>query len=208
MVKIAYLTGVSGAGKSYISRLLAKSVYVVSVDPISQRSALRVCPFLRSGIGSWQLWQTLFQFSDRRTIALAIATTLKELNTLPSSSSQSILVEGAILALDEWRLVFRQALEDCGISVVNEKLFWLDPPTEILLSRIQKRGIIKQQKINFQKAQVLFNKMAKQHINERYDNSEILIHKISEYFAVSMDKIASSESKNFEIVQQVISTSK
>lgn len=105
-------------------------------------------------------------------------------------------------------MLFRQALEDCGISIANEKMFWLDPPNEILLSRVQKRGILKQQKINFEKAQVLFRKMAKKHINERYDDSEILIRKLSEYFAVSIEKKVNSEGKHFDIVQQIISTSK
>lgn len=182
MTKIAYLTGVSGAGKSHIAKLFAKNIHVIEVDAIKEHSALRLCPGLKSDVDTWQFWKAMNKFCDIRT---ALAITIKERNALPLNPPQSILAEATILVLDEWRFAFRQALEDFGISITDEKLFWFDPSTEILLSRIKKKRNLKQHNLDLQKArerQVSFCKIADRYIDYRYSDSEILIREIFEYF--------------------------
>lgn len=182
MTKIAYLTGVSGAGKSHIAKLFPKNIHVIEIDPIKEHSALRLCPSLKSDVDAWQFWKAMSKFCDVRT---AISITFKERNALPYNPPQSILAEATILVLDEWRFAFRQALEDSGISITNEKLFWFDPPTEILLSRIKKKRNLKQHNLDLQKAQqrqVSFRTRAEGYIDYRYSDSNILVSEISEYF--------------------------
>jgi len=186
MLRIAYLIGPTGSGKTYITNKLRGSSHIITADAIQHWTAVRLCPFLTSGAFDWRLWKLLLKHCDVRN---AIQLTFRERNLIPSDNLRPILAEGAILGLSDFRHAFAEALKNEGLSIGEERVFWLDPKAPVLLSRVKERGRPNQSDYNLKKAEDSRRWFAKE-VGEldclRFDKSDDILSALRGYFDVTL----------------------
>lgn len=137
MRKIAYLIGITGAGKSHIARQLFDRAHWIEIDGVQFYAGREIFPPNRPEL-IWRrgAWRTALEEIDCRTL---FREALEELHFEALSSDRPLLIEGAILAWAPWRELFQLALQDFGLEFPEPKFFWLDPVPEQILANIQQR---------------------------------------------------------------------
>lgn len=128
MPKIAFLTGIPGAGKSYLSRriLSQQLAYFVIGDEVRRRAIQILLPNLRSHrVWSESLWDELCRSSDIQTAMDAAVFGF----VFPNEILQShLLVDAFVASHPQFQRSFVQAMRNGGYEVSDEALFWLDTP--------------------------------------------------------------------------------
>jgi hypothetical protein len=93
--KIAYLIGVSGAGKGYVADRLKDEFDVINGDAIHHLAGLRLCPFVKpERVWHWDLWEALVKHCDVRT---AMRLEIEAACGTLSGSGRPVLAEAVIL---------------------------------------------------------------------------------------------------------------
>jgi hypothetical protein len=183
MTKIAYIVGVTGAGKGHVADSLNSVSHVITVDGIQHFAGTRLAPFSIAGaVWNWEFWRSLLKHNDvPSAIQLAIE------NRHPGSLNDGIpiVAEAAILAMDDWRKAFAEALHRIDVTVDNEAIFWLDPPVEQLLLNIQTRDRPNQRDFDQKKAEdsrQWYRSQAKHLLHCRYESAETVTAAVQRFF--------------------------
>jgi hypothetical protein len=137
--KLALLLGVSGSGKTHVTKRLTSKPQVLTVDLIRTDAIHTVCkPEELEGydIHRWPIWETLLERTDVRE---GIAAGVK--NRCPGFDiNRDTLAEGGMLAHAGFRAAFLASLAELGFRSDETKVFWLDPEPDVVLKNVLDRG--------------------------------------------------------------------
>lgn len=149
MTRIAFIIGCSGAGKSYTANLFNNRAHVIHIDQIVGQAIMRLCPFMKPGVGSnRELWKSLLKYTDA---ADAIGYAIQHCYpTNQFNNGQPIVVEGTMLSCEEWRDTFVSALKKMGVVISSSEIFLLDVQPNQLFENIQRRGRKKEKHLKLQ----------------------------------------------------------
>ena len=134
MTKVAYVFGFSGSGKCYIAKTL-QDMQVIEVDDLRDIAARRFSPH---DTGLWRKWERRRDLFRTPDITSKFSQILAE-HWHELSGERPILAEGFDLGHDDWRKAFRAALELRGITITDERKFWIHPPAEVVLKNRRDR---------------------------------------------------------------------
>ena len=141
MPKVGFLIGISGTGKGYVSKSLAKEAEVVEFDGLRDKALARLFPDGRIPSDLWNRWDAALEQHD----VSSVISDLFKLNLPALSNDRPLLAEGIDLAHNGVRGAFRAALIARGIEITEERVFWLDPPAEVVKAHRGNRGRANQQ---------------------------------------------------------------
>jgi hypothetical protein len=145
-MRIAYLIGIPGTGKSLVAKKLLESnagrIQVMCGDHVLHWTAVRLCPYLKPG-HAWdtEFWRVMVRNTDlvsafRRTIMDMI-----NCKGIPGPETGTrFLAEATLLGDSDLRSVFHDALKQAGYAFAESRVFCLDVPPDEVLRRIKQRG--------------------------------------------------------------------
>jgi hypothetical protein len=152
--KMAFLTGVSGGGKTHLANQLAtEGCAVIPGDHVAHLCALRLCPYLHPR-AAWdlRLWEFVLNHCDVRS---AMRRTLLDVyNIMPAAASgnetvwrrieagKPIVAEALLFGMAGFRKAFSEAMRDAGWPGEGDGIFHLDLApgnvSELYRGRIEK----------------------------------------------------------------------
>lgn len=139
MPKIAYVTGIPGAGKSHVSRSIMNRnlAYFVIGDEVRRRATQVLLPNLRQErVWSEGLWDELCRSSHIQPAMDAVVFGF----VFPNQILQShLLVDAFVASHPEFQRSFTQAMRNGGYEVTGEALFWIDTPIPQVVSQANGR---------------------------------------------------------------------
>jgi hypothetical protein len=136
MPKVAYLTGASGSWKSYIAQRLQVDARVIEVDRLRDKTESQLLVHYSRFPDEWRRCDNLLRSKKAPSELSAVLAGLQP----PLSDERPLLAEGISLGHDGWRKAFRTALVCQGITIIDERVFWIDPPAKVLWNNRQGRG--------------------------------------------------------------------
>ena len=136
MTKVAYLIGPSGSGKGYIAARVKEDARAIEVDRLRDKAERQLHVHYRRLPDEWRRCDNLLR---TKKVPSELSAVLAELQP-PLSDERSLLAEGISLGHDCWREAFRTALVCRGITITDERVFWVDPPAEVIWRNRQQRG--------------------------------------------------------------------
>lgn len=143
MTKLAYLIGVSGSGKGYIAHRLQRlqeELQVVPCDCVRDMAA-RVLPRDENAPSdAWARWDWFLRTSD---VASALSAVLWK-HGPKLADARPVLAEGFDLGHDGFRGALRDALVLQGMTITDERVFWIDPAPEAVWEQRQRRARLRQ----------------------------------------------------------------
>jgi len=136
VTKVAYLIGVSGSGKGYIACRLEDDVQVIKADRLRDKAEHRLSIHYSHLPDEWTRCDNLLRRGNAAREFSAILAALR----LPLSRDPPLLAEGISLGHDRWREALRTALVCQGITITDERVFWIDCNPELVWKYRQERG--------------------------------------------------------------------
>ncbi len=130
MPKVAYLTGVPGAGKSFIARQVMnqKLAQFIIGDEVRRRLIQIMCPNVRPlSVWSEGLWDQLEIHCNVQSAMDAAVNGYVIPNLNPS---RPLLLDAYLTSHPGFRIAFSESLKRSGYDVSGEQLFWIDTPLE------------------------------------------------------------------------------
>lgn len=123
-MKLAILMGATGAGKGEVVKNIQRAHVTIELDRIRSDVLKPFRNLLRPKlINRWPIWTALVSRFD---VVPALAKAVHE--RYPNmDGSQPVLAEGGLLAHAGFQAAFVAAIEQTGLVIVEQRLFWLDP---------------------------------------------------------------------------------
>jgi hypothetical protein len=139
MPKIAFLTGIPGAGKSYLSRRITSRqlAYFVVGDEVRRRATQILLPSLRhERVWSEGLWDELCRSCHIQPAMDAAVLGF----VFPNKISHShLLVDAFVTSHPGFQNAFTQAMKNGGYELTKEAVFRLDTPLSKVVSQANGR---------------------------------------------------------------------
>jgi len=187
--KVAFLTGIPGAGKSWIGKELASRNIAAHIngDEVRRRTVLMLYPGADSrSLWSESFWDHLFVTTDvKPAIQYAIDSfVLPNLN-----QSLPLLFDAFLTSHSGFRSACTAALNSSGYPVEAEELFWIDPPLSLVVEQANSRikngtrpgeGPIDEQEA-FRRRQILQSRLVPMGIAIRAADPLQLIHQVTTF---------------------------
>ena len=128
MPRVAFLTGIPGAGKSWIGEELSSRNLATHIngDEVRRRAVIMLCPEADSrSIWSESFWDKLFVNTD---VQPAIQHAIDSFVVPNLDHSLPILFDAFLTSHAGFRSACTTALNSAGYLVEAVQLFWIDPP--------------------------------------------------------------------------------
>ena len=180
MTRLACLFGVSGCGKGYIAERFERDVQVIPGDRLRDEAARRLSPQRNGPSDPWKRWDYYLRTFDVPSTFSAILAERRP----PLSNDRPVLAEGFNLGHDAWREAFRAALMAQGITISEDRSFWIDPPAALIWKNRQRRGRKAQRKESLETVRQhrdCYREWVSHHSSCRYDDAEQAIQTIREF---------------------------
>lgn len=185
-MKIALICGCSGSGKGYVTKQLNKPCQVVKVDRVRSDVLLPLRELLKGDERNrWPIWDALIpHFDVVPAFAEAISSRYTDLNT-----EVPIIAEGGLLAHSGFHNAFIAGLEELGVDVSCQRMFWIDPDPEAILSNRRKRSEKRESDRNATIQSVTRNvkwyrSVAKNLDTSRFGNTKAAVEAIDQFIQV------------------------
>lgn len=189
MPRVAFLTGIPGAGKSWIGRELTSRNLAAHIngDEVRRRAVLKLCPEADSrSLWSESFWDKLFVSTN---VQPAIQHAIDSFVVPNLDHSLPLLFDAFLTSHAGFRSACSAALNSAGYLVEAEQLFWIDPPlvkvVEQANSRIKNGSRPGENPIDEREAgrrrRILQNRLIPPNIAIRAEAPQVLIEQITTF---------------------------
>ena len=190
MPKIAYLTGIPGAGKSFVSRSAMQdklATYIIG-DEVRRRAVQVMCPNVKPrSVWSEGLWDQLCRHCK---VHIAMDSVVNGYVFPVIDLKRPLLVDAYVTSHIGFREAFACALKRGGYEVAAEQLFWIDPPLPQVVQQANSRidngerpgeGRIDEKECN-RRREIIVRRVRETQCTQEATAEEIL-HKLTEFFS-------------------------
>ena len=140
MPKLVFIAGMLGVGKSTVARQFESDAFCVHADHIQKNAVKRAFPFLKNGKEfHWKAWP---QDTDTMHLDLLLRLAINSVAPGIQDYTGNLIIEGAILSNDWFRVPLRAALCEFGHTFKDSdvRLFHLKPSVQQIFDNIHRRA--------------------------------------------------------------------